>query len=328
MLGRVRRKRRVLSFLLLGFLIAVNALLILLLLRQGPVTAEPASQDLTVNPTASPSSTSTPTLNATPSNPPTRSPKSLPAEKKQPGVIPTNRLLIAESAHVAWRATVGDCKTAGKIERSTNGGESWKVAVKKSGLARIVQLGIEEAAGNLYAVGGSSQDCSARYIAYSRSGAVVAQTEGPQGVWFLNPGDSDQVFGPGNAKATPCKNQHVISLAALDNSRALVICTGGSVATTSNGGGAWKKVGSLPGTMAVTAAQSRYWAAGSAKACDGVAVRALGVAGDRLSLAKSQCAKKAKLTAGQVALGGSGKAIWLWAGDKVRVSTNGGRSWT
>ncbi len=129
----------------------------------------------------------------------------------------------------------------------------------KSVLGLIVRLGIEEAA-NLYAVGGAGQDCSAWYVAYSGSGAVVGQTAAPQGVWFLNPDDSDQVIGPGNTKGTPYKEKHFISLAALDNSRALLVCAGGAVVTTSDGGMSWKKVGNLPSTMAVAGAGSRYCA--------------------------------------------------------------------
>jgi hypothetical protein len=141
----------------------------------------------------------------------------------------------------------------------------------------IVRLGIEEA-GNLYAVGAAGQDCSAWYVAYSSSGAVVGQTAAPQGVWFLNPDDSDQT-GPGNTQAAACDKNHVISLAALDNSRALLLRRG-AVVTTSDGGMSWKKVGNLSSTMAVAGAGSRYWAAGSAQACDGVVVRSLTVTGD------------------------------------------------
>ena len=66
---------------------------------------------------------------------------------------PAERLLIAVSSKTAWRATVGDCDTPGKIERSTDGGASWKLIVR-TGLAPIVRLGAETN-GNLFTIGGS-----------------------------------------------------------------------------------------------------------------------------------------------------------------------------
>ena len=241
-------------------------------------------------------------------------------------VVPTKRLLVATTAREAWRATVGDCMTPGRVERSTNRGKSW-IPTVQAGLAPIIRLGID-GKDNLYAVGGRGPNCTTRYIAYSRSGDVVGQTDAPQGVWFLDPSNSDRVIGPRNTKATPCKKQDVISLAALDDSRALLVCTEGSVVATSTAGRSWRRVGNLPGTMALTAAGSRYLAAGSASACDGVVVKSVSVEGDHLSPGQSRCVKGTKVSPGRVALGAGGNAIWLWAGDKVSVSTNGGRSWT
>src|SRR5215203_3435172 len=103
------------------------------------------------------------------------------------------------TAREAWRATVGDCKKPSRLERSSNGGKSWK-GVTRSGLIPIVGLGIEDR-GNLYAVGGARPGCSTRYLAFSASGTIVGQTEAPQGVWYLNPNKRDQVVGPQNAKA-------------------------------------------------------------------------------------------------------------------------------
>jgi hypothetical protein len=39
--------------------------------------------------------------------------------------------------------------------------------------------------------------------------------------------------------------------------------------------------------------------------------------------ARADARKGKKVGAGKVVLGGGRNAIWLWAGDKVRVSTNG-----
>ena len=87
---------------------------------------------------------------------------------------PVERLLFAMSSKTAWRATVGDCDTPGKIERSTDGGASWKRIVR-TGPAPIVRLGAEPS-GDLFAIGGTRRSCSVRYVAYANDGTVTAST--------------------------------------------------------------------------------------------------------------------------------------------------------
>ena len=85
--------------------------------------------------------------------------------------VPVKRLLLAMSSKTAWRATVGDCNTPGKIERSTNGGASWK-GVVRTGPAPIVRLGAEPS-GDLFTIGGTRRSCSVRYVAYADDGTVT-----------------------------------------------------------------------------------------------------------------------------------------------------------
>jgi hypothetical protein len=308
MLGPVRRKRRVVPLAVLAILIAANACLIALLLRsQSQVTAEPAGQ-LTIgstSPSVSPSSSSTP-----------------PTDQKV--AVPT-RLLIATSATSAWRATVGDCKTQGQVERSTNGGKSWKQALKVA-QGPIVQLGVESN-GNLYTVGGAGEDCSIRYSSYSKKGVIARQTDKPLGIWSRDPKNPDQILGPAWARATPCKGEHVVGLASLSTSEVLLVCTGGSVMVTSNSGKSWKKADELVGTMAVSAGGGRYWVAGAGDNCDGLSVQSFTFTKGDLSRGQSSCAAGPPVTPGLIAIGASGEAIWLWDGNEVHVSTDRGKTW-
>jgi hypothetical protein len=321
MLGPVRRKRRALPLAVLAILVAVNAALIaLLLLSQSQAIAEPASFGstlLTQPPASSPAPVEPRSITPTPS--PSSTP---PAEVK---VAPPTRLLVATSATEAWRATVGDCRTQGRIERSANGGKSWRQA-EKATLGSIVRIGIE-AKGNLYAVGGAGNDCSIRYISYSTTGVIAAQTDKPRGIWFRNPKNPDEIHGPGSAGATPCKRQHVLGLASLSTTEAFLVCMDGSVMVSSDSGRSWKKADELVGTMAVGAGDGRFWVAGKGKNCDGIAVQSLSLTDGKLSRGGSHCAADLPLTPGQIAIDGSGKAIWLWAGNEVEVSTDLGRTW-
>jgi hypothetical protein len=323
MLSPVRRKRRVVPLAVLVMLIAANACLITLLLRSQRQATTEAGQ-LTIGSTmptrpgpASPAQGEAASVTPVPS--PTATP---PTDQKV--AVPT-RLLIATSATSAWRATVGDCKTQGKVEWSTNGGKSWKQPLKVT-QGPIVQVGVEPN-GNLYTVGGAGEGCSMRYISYSKKGAIAGQTDRPLGIWSRDPKDPDQILGPAWARATPCKGEHVVGLASLSTSEALLVCTGGSVMVTSNSGKSWKKGDELVGTMAVGAGGGRYWLAGAGKDCVGVSVRSLTFTKSDLSRGQSSCAVDLPVTPALIAISASGRAIWLWDGNEVHVSTDHGTTW-
>jgi hypothetical protein len=324
MLGAVRRKRRVLPLAALAILVAINAALIaLLLLSQSQVIAQPASQ-LTIGsnlPTELPANS--PAQGESSSISPTPSPSSTPPTK--PTVAIPTRLLVATSATQAWRATVGDCQTQGRVERSDNAGKSWS-PVEKATLGPIVGLGVERN-GNLYAVGGAGKDCSIRYVSFSTAGEIAAQTDWPQGIWFSDPKDPDQIQGPVSAKATPCTGQHVLGLASLNPSEALVICTNGPAMATSDSGTSWQGADELVGAMAVEAGGGRFWVAGRGENCDGIAIRSFLPTAEKLSRSGSLCVGDLPVVPGEIAIDVSGNAIWLWAGKKVQVSTDSGRTW-
>jgi hypothetical protein len=307
----------------LAILVAVNVSLIALLLRsQSQVTAEPTSQ-LTVGSTVPTRPAASPAQRESPSMSPSHSISSVPPAQEKV-TLPT-RLLLATSATSAWRATVGDCQTQGRVERSTDGGKSWRQAVEPT-LGPIVRLGVESNE-NLYTLGGAGADCSIRYISYSTDGAITAQTDAPRGIWSRDPKDPDQIRGPGSARATPCKGEHVLGLAPLSRSEALIVCMDGSVMVTSDSGTSWNGVGDLAGTMAVGAGGGRFWVAGQGKDCNGIAVRSISLIAGKLSRGPIRCAADLSMTPGRIAIDVSGKAIWLWAGNKVQVSTDRGQTW-
>ena len=125
MLRRVRRRRRVPQFAVLALLLVVNAYLIALLLRsQQEISAEPADQG-TVAETASPSRS---TAGGSPRS------SSTPSAEEESEVAPAERPLIADSAREAWRATVGDCETPGRVERSIDGATHGNLSSKPAWL--------------------------------------------------------------------------------------------------------------------------------------------------------------------------------------------------
>lgn len=310
---------------MLALLVAINAFLIVLLLRsQREVNAEPTGQITLTGTLPSEPAASSPAARASASTSPNPEHSSSPSTDQEVAV-PT-RLVLATSSKKAWRATVGDCEKDGRVERSTNGGKSWRRTVKPA-LGPLVRLGVESD-GNLYVLGGAGKDCSIRYIAYAKDRATAGQTDKPRDLWYRDPKDPDRIHGTGSAEATPCKGQHVVGLASSSRSEALLVCTRGSVMVTTDSGKSWKGAGELGGTMAVAAGGGRYWVAGTGENCDGVALRSLALSGGKISSDRTLCIADLPLTPGQIAIDVTSKAIWLWAGNKVRISTDAGRTWT
>jgi hypothetical protein len=300
---------------LLVVLIAVNVLLLFLLFRPDRfVTARPSHLDPGED--GSPAGTSSPAIGA-PTNP---TPSTRPIEP-----VPVERLLLAISSEMAWRATVGDCNTPGKIERSTNGGASWKEVVGTRP-APIVRLGAEPT-GDLFTVGGASQSCSAHYVTYTEDGRVTASTNSPPNVWFPSPKDRDEINGPHGKKDTPCHG-HAIGLASLSLSRALVMCDDGTAMTSGNSGRTWREVARIPGALAVTAGSGRYWVATADEGCDGVTVQSLTEKSGSLTRRGTRCAAGLEVAAGQVAFDVTGDGtIWLWSSSRVIISRDDGQTW-
>ncbi len=299
----------------LAMLIAVNVVLLFLLFRPDLVlTARPLHQDME-NGGSPTTTTSSPDLDASKS--PT--PSTRPIEP-----VPVKRLLLAMSSKQAWRATVGDCNTPGKIERSTNGGASWK-GVVRTGPTPIVRLGAEPS-GDLFAIGGSRRSCSVRYVAYADDGTVRTSAS-PTNVWFATPEDRDEINGPGGTRKAPC-NGHAIGLASLDLSRALIMCDDGTAMSTGNSGKTWQRVARIPDTLAISAGSGRYWVAGAREGCDGVTVQSLTEKSGSLMRGRIRCAAGMDVAAGQVAFDVTvDGTIWLWSGNRVVVSRDDGQTW-
>jgi hypothetical protein len=311
---RMRRGSKVLLIGVLAVLIVVNVVLLFLLFRPDRVlTAHPSHQD--PGDGGSPAATSSPAPDAS-TNP---TPSTRPIES-----VPVKRLLLAMSSKTAWRATVGDCKNPGKIERSTNGGASWK-GVVRTGPTPIVRLGAEPS-GDLFTVGGTRRSCSVRYAAYADDGTVRTSAS-PTNVWFPTPENRDEINGPGGTKDTPC-NGHAIGLASLDLSRALVMCDDGTAMSSGNSGRTWQQVARIPDALAITAGSGRYWVAGVREGCDGVTVQSLTEKSGSLTRGRTRCAAGLDVSAGQVAFDvASDGTIWLWSGSRVVVSRDDGQTW-
>jgi hypothetical protein len=301
----------VLLIVFLAGLIAANVVLIFLLFRPDRALMAQPSDSGPVD-RGSPTAISSPSAWTDPT----------PSTRPEPA--PVERLLMATSSKTAWRATVGDCNTPGKIQRSTNGGASWK-GVVRTGPAPIVRLGAEPN-GDLFAIGGTRRSCSVRYVTYAGDGKVSTSAS-PANVWFPTPENRDEINGPDGTKDSPCSG-HAIGLASLSLSRALVMCDDGTAMSSGNSGKTWRQVARIPDALAVTAGSGRYWVAAAHDGCDGVTVQSLTEESSSLTRGETRCAAGLEVAAGQVAFDVTGDGtIWLWSGSRVVISRDNGQTW-
>jgi hypothetical protein len=310
-----------LAVLVLAALVVLNVTLIALLFRpQTPPGADPYIPPTQTEPTSTAPEPST-TAAATPT------PEAEPTTAAPIEPLPAVRLLTIAAPETGWRATVGDCETAGLVEFSGDGGQTW--ASVDPGLAPVVRLkALDET--TVFAVGGAG-DCEPSFTITSSAGAEwESQDNELPGAWYLEPADRNTVHGPGGT-ASPCATQ-VVDLAGLTNTQAAVLCTDGAVHLTDDAGATWAVAGSLAGGVALApqldadADNAGYLVGSLEEGCAGVAVRFVTEDGAGLTDAAA-CAPVPEAQPGAVALALDEGVAWLWAGEQVLASADAGATW-
>jgi hypothetical protein len=269
----------------------------------------------------------------------TRTPASAQADP-EPTATPTagpaaapERVLSVLDEETAWRSTVGACPgTAPTLERTTDGGSTWQSS-DIAGIADVagvaaIQLTSEDQAS---VVALAAEGCApVLALTYVGGDDWVAYPDRAAGTWFVDPGTPSRVHSPSGDRTAPCST--VVSLAPRDARNAAVLCADHTVHRTIDAGATWSEPVAVAGSVAIAGADDGYLLAttgsgttGSAD-CAGVTVTTLpdgGTAPD----AEAACAVPSAPEPGQVALATGGGSAWLWAGDSIVTSEDGGKTW-
>ncbi len=305
------RSSRWWKFAGLGALVILNVVLVALLVLRpaAPVVEE---REAAVSAPAERSTT-----------PPAKhEPAPLPSPMETPSVdaVPAERVLVNADASTAWRATIGSCDSPGILERSVDGGLSWEELPLE--LAPISRLRVLSAQ-SLFAIGGG-EGCEPTYVASSTGGrSWTTNDEYLIGSWYLVPDDRDALATPVGELPVPCE---AAELAAVDALHAAVLCTDGTLSVTPDGGGSWTETDAPLHALAIGVAEQGYVLAGASDSCnESVALRPIDLMGDALD--EETCADAQPVAADELAVSANGGATWLWVGEGVHVSTDGGRNW-
>lgn len=250
-----------------------------------------------------------------------------PSPDQDASLTPPTRLLAARDGTVAWRATTGPCPaTTARPERSVDGGATWKTtdATATAGVVALQRL-VPESRDVLSAVGADRADCSVMLVRTFVAGDNYRSypAELPAS-WFLERATPNVVHTPLGDRAAPCPE--VVAMDAR-GTRAAVLCASGEGFLSSDSAASWSPPVRVPGAVNVALSGRGFWLASvGADGCAGVRLTESGAAAG----AAPGCfpsAVPASALAGQIALSEADGMLWVWAGDDIRRSNNGGLVW-
>ncbi|MGG7452668.1 hypothetical protein ACQ3HE_17335 [Plantibacter auratus] len=256
-------------------------------------------------------------------------PASPEATEEPAAAEPTKRFIAAGSATVLWRATQGTCEVPAVVERSEDAGVTWAVNPTAQAFDLRVVYGLTAtsedevqlvgSAGAECAVGGfSSTDAGDTWDSSPELLSTVAyQTP-------VAPDGSTAVVMGGQPVAAPCPAVEVL---AADETRTVTACSA-VLAEWDASNGSWTAI-PFAGIHAVELQPEQIlFAARGVTGCAGLGV--VRVPGTTLTSTSAPenvgCVAEADLTA-PAALTSAEGASWLWVGDTLLTSPDGGVSW-
>jgi hypothetical protein len=205
------------------------------------------------------------------------------------------------------------------VERTGDGGRSWTPVPVDGAVLRVRATGPASA----FAVIRRGPGCDLAFVEGEAGGPWADDPPSLDVAWYLaDEGSTAAVHSPVGSRPGPCPDA-LVDLAPRSGVEAAVLCADGSVHRTLDAAATWAAVGAVPGAVALADAGTEHLVAalGSARCAHGVEVV---IAGASQPVA---CVPAPDAAPGQVALSVAGKAAWLWAGDVVAVSRDGGRTW-
>ena len=286
-----------------------------------------AARGTTAQATPLPMSAFAPAPTSRPATPVSR-PAPTPTPTLAPIVLePMARRIVPLSADQAWRTSSVACGAPTTIDWTGDGGAtwtSWSAGDDVWGVSEIVgYTGDPSMVGIVAMVAG---DCRQEYRISFTSGEFWAPYPGDQpDTVTIDPADAATLRGPVGAVGSPCGP---VSEFALGTTSVGILCTSTDVRVGPLDMSSWGAVAVSGSTVAITASGDGFLvAARRDPACiDGVQLSRIGTDG---ALAPGVCLPGQADQTVPVALGTADDgSIWLWIGELVRVSSDGGTTWT
>ncbi|TFD29199.1 hypothetical protein [Cryobacterium lyxosi] len=277
-----------------------------------------------VNVSAAPTSTATPTASPAETTAPVDPVEVVPVTVET--VAPT-RIISALDGTTAWRAPTGPCPvTAAAPERTTDSGASWvsfNASINTDASSILTITAVDDAETSLVTL--DSTSCSPQVVDTYVAGEEWANyPERASGRWFINPANRAVVHTPNGDVAAPCPS--VVAFAARSATAAALLCADGAFLRTTDSGASWGAALALPGAVNLATSGDGYVVVAQSQAeCAGLQLLTAGESTDA-PFSITGC-REAAFNPGSVAVSSGEGTLWLWAGDALSRSNDGGTTW-
>jgi len=309
---RLGSRRRVLVIVGLALFLVADVILVgLALTANGRSSGNETQRPLPTFGTASPTPTPTPT------------------EEPAAAEEATGRFLVAGSADVLWRASEGTCEIPAVVERSTDAGANWSVLPTGTAFDLRTVLALSAtSADDLQVVGAAGADCAVGGFSSTDAGDTwQLAPDLLSTVAYEAPASADgatPVVLSGQPVAAPCP---AIDVLTAGSDRTIAACSA-VLAEWNAAAGSWSAIPFAGIHAATVQPEQILFAARGVPGCSGLGV--MRVAGGELTSSSGTesigCVADADVAA-PAALASSDAVVWLWVGDALLRSSDGGVSW-
>lgn len=240
-----------------------------------------------------------------------------------PPEVAAGRYMIALSSTEAMRSQGGKCTgSASVVERTSDGGRTWTPAPSDQGtVQKVLALGLS--GGQVWSVAAAGAQCAPAYWSMPAAGGPWEGSDAglPHAAYVDQDGHTLHT-GQEGAEHAPC--EAVQRLAVRPDGAAAVLCADG-IWGRSAAGTTWTHL-AVSGVQDIAPGRAGYLLVYSdAQTCAGLAFGSLPAGfGPNAAPNAIGCIADAK---GPVALTSSGATVWLWAGESIRTSPDGGSTW-
>lgn len=249
--------------------------------------------------------------------PPAASPSPSPTASAQ--ATGSGRYLSAVNGQEAWRATDGTCGgTQPTLEHTLDAGTTWTPIVLETDVSSL--LGIRAVDGRLTMLAGIGDGCTPTVRSTTDAGLTwSASAAGSAGAGVSPAG---VVLSTGLVNS-PCSDP----VEAFQGKQTAVVVCDGQLEWRS-GTGAWVDV-PLGGVRSMADAGDHYSLARvGTDTCAGVQIESMpAVAVTPATTTRPVGCDADASTHGPISMARAGDDVWLWTGDTVSVSRDGGRTW-
>ncbi|TFC93270.1 MULTISPECIES: hypothetical protein [Cryobacterium] len=258
---------------------------------------------------------------------PTEQPAVEPVEAQAITSMPPTRILTALDGSTLWRATTAACPAAAATpELSTDAGDTWTArdASEDTNSSSILSIYVDsETEASMVAL--TAADCAPQRVSTFVGGEQWQEYPDRVGAnWYVDPVDRATVHSPAGSFAAPCSA--VIALAPRTDAIAAVLCSDGTLFRTGDGAATFGPGVALPGAANLAATDDGYLiVATDQDGCAGAQLLATSDEPDAV-LSPNGC-REVAVTPGELAVASADGIVWLWAGDVMSRSTNGGSIW-